>query len=275
MNYSPPPPLPNPPGPWMQKINLLLHETDGGRWKKSWIGVGSDGPIVSYVFYMCYWCTILGILAPVIVWIYLPLQCALRIVRYSMMSTTSYFRINSKNDYNTNFTYDLLYQANASSSSSSSSSSSPSVEIGIVITGCDTGFGKELALFCANELGYTVFAGCLHPQISWPQHQPSNNKAACQSFTQHGAVVPIAMDVTDAKQVSNVVRSVQQWISDVGPAAINTAKNLEHTTATNVLQPQRRRILHALINNAGVGRGSLIDWNDDDLSDYHCCMDGT
>jgi len=33
-------------------------------------------------------------------------------------------------------------------------------ELGVCITGCDSGFGKDLALALAKK-GYTVFAGCL------------------------------------------------------------------------------------------------------------------
>ena len=34
-------------------------------------------------------------------------------------------------------------------------------ELAVCITGCDSGFGKDVALALAKK-GYTVFAGCLH-----------------------------------------------------------------------------------------------------------------
>ena len=246
MNFSKEPSLPDPPGRWVQKINAKLHDSDGKSISSSFI---TDGPILSYVFYMCFWCTIFGIIAPIVVFIYLPIQCTVQVMRY-LLST------NSKN--NSNFAYDLLHQQN----------SSTNLELGIVITGCDTGFGKELALYAANELGYTVFAGCLHPQTFWNQ----NTDTAATS--KHGTIVPIVMDVTNSKQVANVVRHIQQWLLHQDDP-INDIKNKD--TKIKSMSPQTRRVLHALVNNAGVLRGSMIDWSrqGDELSDYQYCMDGT
>ena len=247
MNVPSPPPLPDPPGRWIQKINAKLHDNDG-KTNSSSVITGTDGPILSYVFYMCFWCTIFGIIAPIVVFIYLPIQCTVQVMRY-LLST------NSKS--NSNFAYDLLHPQN----------SSTNLELGIVITGCDTGFGKELALYAANELGYTVFAGCLHPQKFWNQ----NTDTAATS--KHGTIVPIAMDVTDSKQVANVVRHIQQWLLHQDDPN-NDIKNKD--TKIKSISPQTRRVLHALVNNAGVGRGSMIDWGSqaDELSDYQYCMDG-
>jgi hypothetical protein len=278
MSPQPPQPqllLPDPPGRWIQKINAILHDHDGSnsvnssnnnKNSRSCSTVVGDGPILSYVFYMCFWCTIFGIVAPIVVFVYLPIQCTVQILRYL---------INSYTKSNTNYTYDLLHPQN----SANKDASVLPLDLGIVITGCDTGFGKELALYAANELGYTVFAGCLQPQTSWNEHSSTTTTTAYQR-TKHGTIVPIAMDVTNSNQVSNVVRHVQQWLlyQDESSDNTNSSKNKNEETTMAPTSPQQpRRVLHALINNAGVGRGSIIDWSShegDDLSDYQHCMNG-
>jgi short chain dehydrogenase len=115
----------------------------------------------------------------------------------------------------------------------------PGPHLAVVVTGCDSGFGRELALAAAGA-GFTVFAGCLTPETSWPGG---------------AALVPprlvlLPMDVTSDAQVQAVVDVVQKWRSE-----------------------DDTRVLHALVNNAGVGVPGLIDWLD--MTSYEVCMNGT
>lgn len=118
-------------------------------------------------------------------------------------------------------------------------------EMAVVITGCDGGFGRELAL-SAVDAGYVVFAGCLEKQNSWPGLLPDG-------------LIPIQMDVTKDDQVAVAVTTVKAW--------------LNHEEAKANDEPKKKRVLHALINNAGVGTGGLVDWAD--LSSFQFCIDGT
>jgi hypothetical protein len=117
----------------------------------------------------------------------------------------------------------------------------PAPHLAVVVTGCDSGFGRELALSAADA-GFTVFAGCLTPQTSWPG--PTSPR-----------LIPLLMDVTNDGQVQEAVRSVEQWL-----AANDDSQ-----------QPPRRR-LHALVNNAGVGGIGLVDWMD--VKFYELCING-
>ena len=110
-------------------------------------------------------------------------------------------------------------------------------ELAIVITGCDSGFGKEIA-FWAAEKGFYVFAGCL------------NEKSFAQ-FAQSSTVIPVHMNVTSDKDVSQAVEKVSNWLKE---------------------GTKKKRALHALINNAGIGRGGEIDWTD--VSEFQNVMDG-
>ena len=99
----------------------------------------------------------------------------------------------------------------------------------VVVTGCDSGFGRALAIDLAAR-GYTVFAGCLN---------------ACS--TEIGLARPFKMDVTSEADVDNVVALVRMWI-DACPTG---------ERATSVVPPRR---LLAVVNNAGVGAGGWVDW---------------
>lgn len=110
-------------------------------------------------------------------------------------------------------------------------------QLAVVISGCDSGIGKELAMCLALE-GFVVFAGCLKSE-------------SFDHFTTLGSSIhPILLDVTNDAQVNSFHATVLKWLS-------------EGTT-------QQGRQLHALINNAGVGVAGYFDWLV--LSDYEYCM---
>ena len=109
-------------------------------------------------------------------------------------------------------------------------------ELAVVITGCDTGFGKELALLASNA-GFVVFAGCL-------------SSDTFQQFKET-TIIPIVMDVTKDSDVQAAAQKVQEWIAK---------------------ESGKSRVLHALCNNAGILVTGFVDWND--LSAVQKTMDG-
>jgi NADP-dependent 3-hydroxy acid dehydrogenase YdfG len=94
----------------------------------------------------------------------------------------------------------------------------------ILVTGCDSGFGHEFSLALVRK-GWKVYAGCLTPQ----------GMAALQTKTagSAGTMVAVPMDVTKQADIDRVVKK----INDECP-----------------------KKLFAVVNNAGVGRGGLVDW---------------
>ena len=95
-------------------------------------------------------------------------------------------------------------------------------KIGILITGCDTGFGNAVAKKL-NKLGYCVIATC----YSSKSVSQFNNDT---SFTKHGSFA-IEMDVTKIESIENVKNQVVKWLGD--PLSSN-------------------KILWSIINNAGM-----------------------
>jgi NADP-dependent 3-hydroxy acid dehydrogenase YdfG len=106
-------------------------------------------------------------------------------------------------------------------------------ELAVVITGCDSGFGKEFALWAADA-GYVVFAGCL-------------SKASFVNFDDT-SIRPLVMDVTKDDDVSHAVRLVQHWIDEA-----------QRSSSSSPSSQPKRRVLHALCNNAGIGVLAPID----------------
>lgn len=96
----------------------------------------------------------------------------------------------------------------------------PSRDKAIFITGCDTGFGRSLAVRLAQK-GFRVYAACL------TANGVEEIKAECST------VETMMLDVTDENQVQEAAARVD-------------AENPEG--------------LYALVNNAGVAKSGLIDW---------------
>ena len=91
-------------------------------------------------------------------------------------------------------------------------------ELAVVITGCDSGFGKELAFRLAGE-GFHVFAGILKP----------TSKEFFRG--QESLIHPLVLDVTKEKDIQTAYETVVNWTKE---------------------KPSRH--LHAIVNNAGLGR---------------------
>jgi hypothetical protein len=96
-------------------------------------------------------------------------------------------------------------------------------QLGVVITGCDSGFGNDLAFALADK-GFVVFAGCLRKEVL-PQFQGTR-------------IVAFSMNVTNDDQVQAAAAKVNMWLSKGG------------------------NYLHAVVNNAGIGHFGLVDWQD-------------
>jgi NAD(P)-dependent dehydrogenase (short-subunit alcohol dehydrogenase family) len=112
-------------------------------------------------------------------------------------------------------------------------------ELAVCITGCDTGFGRDLACELSSR-GFVVFAGCL----------TENGR---RQFAGRKGIVPLLMDVTKESDVAAAVETVSKWMSN-SSAAIP-------------------RYFHALVNNAGVGCVGMADWLS--MDDYYNTMEGT
>jgi len=110
-------------------------------------------------------------------------------------------------------------------------------ELAVCITGCDTGFGRELAMELASR-GFTVFAGCL-------------NDNGRRQYMGYKNIIPLKMDVTKVADVTAAFETVQKWIS-------NSSASMP-------------RYLHAIVNNAGVSCMGTADWLD--MSDYYNTME--
>jgi NAD(P)-dependent dehydrogenase (short-subunit alcohol dehydrogenase family) len=94
----------------------------------------------------------------------------------------------------------------------------------VFITGCDSGFGHELAV-TLDKMGYHVFAGCLAPDRE-------GARSLKESTSDKLKIVPV--DVTDDFQVLQAVKFVKDNIGD--------------------------NQLWAVVNNAGVATFCEIEW---------------
>lgn len=95
----------------------------------------------------------------------------------------------------------------------------------VLITGCDSGFGNQLAKRC-DELGFNVFAGVLHPGQSGAQQL----KNVCSEKLRI-----IEMDVTKYEDVVNAFNQIKY-------SGLN---------------------LWAVVNNAGISVTAPIEWGYD------------
>jgi len=118
--------------------------------------------------------------------------------------------------------------------------------LAVVITGCDSGFGRAAALNC-HAKGYHVFAGCLK------QESVDFFNSNCEQQR----MKPILLDVCKQEDVEKLAMSVSQWI--------------EEGKETNSSKAGKSRYLHALVNNAGRGTSGLVDWVS--LDDYKTDME--
>lgn len=81
--------------------------------------------------------------------------------------------------------------------------------LGVLITGCDSGFGFQLAR-CLDQRGFTVFAGCLRAD------GPGARSLArlCSSSLQL-----LQLDVTQDQDVEQALRTVQEQLPHKGESS--------------------------------------------------------
>lgn len=81
--------------------------------------------------------------------------------------------------------------------------------LGVLITGCDSGFGFQLAR-CLDQRGFTVFAGCL-----WANGTGARNLARlCSSSLQL-----LQLDVTQNQDVEQALRTVKEQLPHKGESS--------------------------------------------------------
>ncbi|KAK9533226.1 hypothetical protein VZT92_008361 [Zoarces viviparus] len=105
----------------------------------------------------------------------------------------------------------------------------------VLITGCDSGFGHQLAR-CLDHKGFVVFAGCLSPEGAGAQllaRQSSSNLKI------------LKLDVTSDEEVQQAKKMVQENLPEKG--------------------------LWAVVNNAGITDWAEIEWSS--IGDFHNMVD--
>ncbi|KAJ3290526.1 Retinol dehydrogenase 5 [Borealophlyctis nickersoniae] len=102
-----------------------------------------------------------------------------------------------------------------------SSSSALAPQGPVLITGCDSGFGHDLCLRLSRK-GWTVYAACL-----------TENGVVALKATGVSTLRPVQMDITKAGDIERVRSLIEK----------------EHPEG-----------LYALVNNAGIAVGDLIEW---------------
>ncbi len=97
---------------------------------------------------------------------------------------------------------------------------------GVLVTGCDTGFGHRLAIKL-HDLGFTVFACCLDDKSEgWERLQILGSGT--------GRLHVIKVDITNQKQVDDARQYVENNLPEFG--------------------------LWGLVNNAGLGNVGFVEW---------------
>ncbi|XP_056884402.1 D-beta-hydroxybutyrate dehydrogenase, mitochondrial isoform X1 [Takifugu flavidus] len=96
---------------------------------------------------------------------------------------------------------------------------------GVLITGCDSGFGHQLAR-CLDQKGFVVFAGCLFPDGN-----------GAQTLTKHSTcnLKVLKLDVTSDADVEQARKAVLENLPEKG--------------------------LWAVVNNAGITQWAEIEWS--------------
>lgn len=174
-------------------------------------------PYLSIIHFV-YWSLVLGIVTPLLI-IFLTIQMLWNLLMWYLGRSGSTPLFDPKNK--------------------------PEYDMAIIITGCDSGLGKDFAIYAADA-GYTVFAGCYNYNTSKKQ------------FETIPKIHSFQLDVTNDSDVQKASKMMVDWLNE---------------TSIPIVDIGRKRVLHAIINNAGVGRPTITDWCD--VSVFESMMNGT
>ncbi|ESO91027.1 hypothetical protein LOTGIDRAFT_233518 [Lottia gigantea] len=133
----------------------------------------------------------------------------------------------------------------------------------IFITGCDTGFGFDLALL-TNDQGFIVFAGCLKPDGSGAKNLQSRSSDRIQivplDVTSDDSVANALQCVTDACQS----RKLELWgvvnnagINYVGPIELNSLQQIDRVCDINLFGTVR--VTKAFLSLLRQSQGRVIN----------------
>jgi NAD(P)-dependent dehydrogenase (short-subunit alcohol dehydrogenase family) len=147
-------------------------------------------------------------------------------------------------------------------------SNNNNVQLAIVVTGCDSGFGRDIALW-ASTAGFVVFAGCLNGESVDYFHGKNLE-------TSTSRIIPMIMDVTKDDDVAKAAARVSSWLEEEEQEEQDRGDTTTTTSTTDsggggAAPRKKKRVLHALVNNAGIAIIGLFDWSD--ISDVQKVMD--
>ncbi|CAN8008244.1 unnamed protein product, partial [Ixodes pacificus] len=114
----------------------------------------------------------------------------------------------------------------------------------VLITGCDSGFGQELA-FRLDRRGFQVFAGCLFPEGEGARKLRENGSAN---------VVILPLDVTKDDQIERAVVDVKGKLQ----GRVSRARAI--STPTSSLCVFLVADLWAVVANAGIIYAAELEW---------------
>lgn len=128
----------------------------------------------------------------------------------------------------------------------------------VLITGCDSGFGLELAVRL-HARGMRVFAGCLLPDSLGATRLQA--LSAAPSEEGKGSVHVIApMDVTSDSQVEDAVNKVKKILSSEGRTQKGGDQGVERPDVDDDFNNSEPPQLWALVANAGVIWATELEW---------------
>ena len=108
----------------------------------------------------------------------------------------------------------------------------------VLITGCDTGYGHSLALYCSQELGMRVLATCLNRGEGWGV------------LEQVDGVTVLHLDITSAKSRAEMAVEVRMLLGGKGlDCLVNNAAVLVFAEAT--WQTEAQVLGQLSVNTAG------------------------
>jgi hypothetical protein len=133
----------------------------------------------------------------------------------------------------------------------------PSTQYAILVTGCDSGFGRDIAIQAAMA-GFVVFAGCLH-ENTLDELRPHMTSWAAR-------IHPLLLDVTNQQHVDDAAQAIRNWLQHHDQVSVEDSGTVPSGSEG------KQRLFHALVNNAGIGTVGELEWLN--IDDYQRNLDG-